>query len=118
MLTMPFAFTRGRLTAAGGPFAPGPPTASGASSAAAEAIIAPELTLTISTVGGVVTAAVALVRTGCTNRTKLFALTAATAEAGRAVTVTLDAPTGVSAVFSTVPFTTKYCPFGPAVIGP
>ena len=56
----------------------------GPSSTGAEAMTAPVVGLTISTVGGVVTAAVALMRTGCTNRAKLFAFTANAAETGRA----------------------------------
>src|SRR5260221_3639038 len=78
---------------------------SGPSSAKARPIIAPVVALTISTVGAAVTAAVALVRTGCTKRAKLLALTATAAETGRWVTVTVGPDTGVRAAFSTVPFT-------------
>src|SRR5439155_9289088 len=74
-------------------------TDSGPSSTGAELVIAPVVALTISTNGVEVTAAVALVRTGCTNRAKLFALMATAAETGRAVTVTLGPATGVRAAF-------------------
>ena len=55
---------------------------SGPSRTGAELVMAPVTALTISTVGVVVTAAVALVRTGCTNRAKLLALTANAAATG------------------------------------
>src|SRR6266478_6666355 len=83
---------------------------SGPSSTEAAPMGAPEVALIISTIGALVAAAVALVRTGCTNRAKALALMAATAETGRVVTATLGAATGVRPAFITVPFTREDCP--------
>ena len=68
---------------------------------------APDATFTSSTVGAVVTAAVVLARTGCTNRAKIVPLTGVTAEIGRTVVVVpeveIDVEIGVSDAFSTEP---------------
>ena len=86
----------------------------------------PEVAWATSIDGGVVTAAVVLVRVGCTKRANIVELIAATAEMGRTVVVVVvpavvvvdEVDVGVSDAFNTAPLTRKYWPPGPALIGP
>src|SRR5262244_1515611 len=63
---------------------------SGPSSALMDAMTPPFAAFTSSIVGGVVTAAVALVRGGCTNRANMVAFTGVTAEMARGTVVVPD----------------------------
>ncbi len=70
---------------------------------------------TKSIVGAVVGSVFAAAgRGGCVDRAKVVAFTCTSDDPNEIAAGVI----GVSAEFSNVPFTTKYCPRGPAVIGP